>query len=617
MAEESPFIGATAGMYSGIDWMTMIDQLMAIERRRILIWEKQKEDYKLEQDAWRDVNMRFSNLKDRCDDLLKDETWEKTKITSTDTEYVEAEDAGGAVAGTYDFRIRQLATPSVLKSSDELNTHASQVSQEEVISGINTVDLTTTTNTWTQFDPDVDPNQVITVTTREGINYYTTEIWLGGVDTIEELMSAVSTIGDANVLMRYDSERDRFILETETLGGGGEIVSLTSTATTGNFWEAAKFQTGDINDITNETGIDPTVKLSEANFDERLSTSSGKLKINGVTISWRDSWSINTVMSAINTSAAGVNAFYDESLDKVLLTHKYTGPRSIEVYDEEGNLGAVLRIAGVDEEDGKSAVFTVNSTSADDEISKDSNTFTIGGVKFTLKKTNVTDSRYEEASPITVTVERDIDAIKGAIEAWVEQWNSAMSFLRSKLHYDQLTQEAGELTGSGTALSIQNQIYTMTTDAYDEEYAGEPILATDMNQLAHIGITLGAFRGGAEGKLVIDDDVLTKALNERLQDVEDLFGVAKDGGLVKDYGVAYEMYEYTYDLTKGTGIIAGQIDLYTNPHKTGLIDMIDQQIEDYEEYLEEYEDRMRREFEAMEIAMANLKAQLQMLGVYY
>ncbi|HAV43208.1 TPA: hypothetical protein DCX15_04260 [bacterium] len=630
MADEGgKIVGATSGTYSGIDWMSnIIPQLVNIERRQIGIWERQKAEYKLEQDAWRDVNMRFSSLKDRSYDLLQDSTWKKVGITSSDNNYVTATGGGGAVAGMYDFRVRQLATNSTLVSSNDLNNHAAKRSSKEVISGASRrVNLATTTNPWTQFDNAIDGN--ITISNAVGVSAVFT---ISGYSSVQALIDAVNTdstlnAGDRGVQLRYNSETDRFIIEST---GSATVLGLNETGTNSFFKEVKitinhpdpPWTDQDGTKPGDDVGINPTVKLSEVNFDITLSDS-GSFKVNGTTINWTKTGNtLNGIMSAINTSAAGVSAFYDESLDKMILSSKAIGAYNIEVKDISGNLATALKINNVACTLGQEAKFTINSTNDADEITKNSNTFTIAGVTFTLNKANTSTGTYgtnwyaNTDGKTTVTVAQDLDAIKKSIKDWVDQWNSSMGFLRSKMAYDAAARKISELTGNGTAIGIQQQVYTLSTTRYDEKYNDTPILAKDMNQLAHIGITLGAFRSGSEGKLVVDDAVLTKALTERLEDAKKLFGVAKDGGKVKDYGVAYRVYKYTDDLTKLTGTIAGQINLYSNPHKTGLMDRIDQRIEDYEKYVKRYEMNLRKQFEAMEMTISQMKTQQNMFGAY-
>ncbi len=51
-----------SGIASGLDTETIIEQLMAIERRPLVLMQQRKNTLQQQRDAWRDINTRLNNL---------------------------------------------------------------------------------------------------------------------------------------------------------------------------------------------------------------------------------------------------------------------------------------------------------------------------------------------------------------------------------------------------------------------------------------------------------------------------------------------------------------------------------------------------------------------------
>ncbi|MDY6842960.1 MAG: flagellar cap protein FliD N-terminal domain-containing protein, partial [Thermodesulfobacteriota bacterium] len=58
-----------SGLVSGFDWRTMIDQLMAIEYRRVDLVENKKTEYESKLSEWQSFNTKLLSLKTAAQDL--------------------------------------------------------------------------------------------------------------------------------------------------------------------------------------------------------------------------------------------------------------------------------------------------------------------------------------------------------------------------------------------------------------------------------------------------------------------------------------------------------------------------------------------------------------------
>lgn len=83
-----------------------------------------------------------------------------------------------------------------------------------------------------------------------------------------------------------------------------------------------------------------------------------------------------------------------------------------------------MQFKGSKESGGENAKFTINGL----ETERTSNTFTISGVTYTLK------SKFD--TPVTVTVSNDTDTIFKNIKDFVDQYNSLIDAVQSKLNED-------------------------------------------------------------------------------------------------------------------------------------------------------------------------------------
>src|SRR4051795_2644984 len=97
------------GLSSGIDYSTMITQLMQIEAQPQTLLKSQLSDVQDKASALRQVNTAFAALGSAAQALTKAGAWNPAKATSTSTT-VAATASAGAQPGSLSFTVNQLAT---------------------------------------------------------------------------------------------------------------------------------------------------------------------------------------------------------------------------------------------------------------------------------------------------------------------------------------------------------------------------------------------------------------------------------------------------------------------------------------------------------------------------
>lgn len=245
----------------------------------------------------------------------------------------------------------------------------------------------------------------------------------------------------------------------------------------------------------------------------------GTFQINGQSVSVNTIDTLSSIADKINNTAdIGVKASVIKLADnqyQMTLTSNKTGSVNSIVAEDGGD---VLKNLGILDESGNIANNIQNAEDAQImvnglTVNRSSNTINdvIAGVTLNLKK----------AGGTTLNVAQDYDKIVEAVKGFVNQYNSAMSFIQDAMAFDSKTQIKGPLFGESSLLYIQSEIRSFLSKTV-------PSVKSEVNQLAMIGITTGAYNSGIDiskaGNLVLDETKLKAALESNFDDVMKLFG---------------------------------------------------------------------------------------------
>lgn len=338
--------------------------------------------------------------------------------------------------------------------------------------------------------------------------------------------------------------------------------------------------------------------------------------------------SLNSVMSKVNNSKLGVTMFYDSYSDKVTMTRKETG-----VYNENGQeieftdgdfLTQVLGFQNGDSGNyikAENATFTVNGL----ETSRQSNTFSINGVTFTLKKTTDT--------PVTINVNNDNDKLYENIKSFVDKYNELVEKIEKKLsepkykNYLPLTddekeklsetqQEKWENMAKSGILRNDSILSGLVTQMRTAIYSGvnQDDLDSAMKSLSAIGITTTA--DFTTAKLEINESKLKAAIEKDPNSIELLFnGTGATDGQKGVIQRLYDKVNATMDQLKER---AGNSYSVNNQFTIGRqLDDLDDRIERFEDRLADLETRYYSQFTAMEQAIQKANSQAAYLAQFF
>jgi flagellar hook-associated protein 2 len=418
----------------------------------------------------------------------------------------------------------------------------------------------------------------------------------------------------------------------------------------------AEAATGSSSDSVGGTSTS-TLESLNAGFTEDTTITIAALQADGTykeeTITFKPTDTIADVVKKLNQSSLNITAIFDDGTQKLGISTRGTGTvdtvvddtvtvDKAEVYvksangvdifatifkfgtgnDANGNPGVTSLANG-----GKNAKFTLNGL----EMERQSNTFTINGIEYTLKAVTST--------PVTVTSSTDVDGMIAKIEEFVNKYNELIGSLNDKIRekryrdYPPLTDEqkkemtekqielweekakSGLLRGDSI---ISNGLSQMRRDLYSRvDGIGTNVIDT----LSEFGITTtNEISNG--GKLVVDRDKLREALESDPDKV--VKTLTQSGTITKDPGTGQVIsdtrgiVQRLRDTIKGIIINiekkAGKPTYTENQYSIGLqLKDVENRISDFQRRLQDIESRYWRQFTAMEQAIQRANQQSMFL----
>lgn len=599
------------GGFSGIDTISLIDQLMKVERLPEQRMKDKQVGLGYKKDAWNEINTSLLNLKTSLGTLLDRAKMQAKLATTTDASYVTATADPSAATGTYTITVAKLATNTRITSG----TGAAGFGLGKAIDPTKAI-----------TDNSAGMGTVVTAG-KFTINGVQIEVVAG--DSLNAVIAKINSAG-AGVTASYDAVADKLVLTAATAGGP---INVGAAGDTSNFLSATGLseavRSGDTKSSVFHLGrINPAQKLSAGNYATAITgdaSGNGSFVINGVTISYnKDVDSLNDLLSRINSSAANVTATYDPLQDRIILANKVTG--SISLSRAEGTTGNFLTATGlladspgVSTTMGDNAVFSVAELNGGAAITSTSNEVKgiISGLTLNLVK------ETPAGTTVKVTVDQDVKAVKDAIHAFVDRYNEAITLVNNRLNEKLVMNPKTEAEKKLGILRADPVLVKLKSDLGQVVTGTVSGLPATLDQLAEIGITLDSADFGKSGKLVIDDTKLEKMIKENPKGVADLFFNDLNGNGKVDTGengIAVTIDSLLQGLTDTSTTLFGGVSAKKGAIPR-LMDQLDKQVDDIDEEIDRFEQRMEqreqnliRQFTAMEQNLSLLQSQMSWLS---
>lgn len=560
---------STSGLITGMDWGTLIRQLMQLERAPITRLQNRITALGTQRDAVRELRTQLTTLRNRAQDFRLNNIFDAFGAASSEQTVLTAEiSSPNPVIGSFVVNVTQLASATVAQSSSVLGAAINPDASLES-SGI-TTEIVAGTFTINGVQFTMDP----------------------AFDSLSDILANINSSG-AGVTATYDAVTDTVTFENST-PGDTSVINFGASEDTSNLLSALA-----ITGATQSTGgngatvatstrhlgaIDATGTMNTINFASGAITA-GSFSINGISISVDPATdSIIDVIERINSSDANVTASYDASTDAIRVISNTLGSRTIRFggAGDTSNFLSITNLAAATQTAGNDAQFTVNGgavqTRNTNEIAD-----AISGVTIRLLSTGAS----------TVTVSSDDDNIVEGVRTFITEFNNSVNLIR------EMTGSGGTLSGDGGIRTIENflrqNVFNQVTGIgkYDS--------------LANIGITTGEdFDSSASANLELDEDVFREALRDDRTNIRNLFSNSSGTG------IADVLYQYLDEATRVTGF------LNDRSKANGTIDQqiqnLNDQIDRIEDRLTTRENRLRSQFTRLEQLAAGYQNQSSSLS---
>jgi flagellar hook-associated protein 2 len=309
---------------------------------------------------------------------------------------------------------------------------------------------------------------------------------------------------------------------------------------------------------------------------------------------------LENIRDKVNNAGAGVSAsiIVDSSGARLAFTSTASGAANgfrVQVQDgsDTSNTDAAgLSMLAYDPENNSEG--TDLAQSAQDSsvkvngvpLTSTTNTFTtaLSNISFTVGK--VTTS----GNPATVTVAQDKDTIAKAITDFATAYTSLSDLLHADTKYDDSSKTSGPLQGDATAVSILNQFRS----ALGSGTSASSVYGT----LSAVGLSISS-----TGGLTVDSAKLSTALG-KMSEVKKLFTAAGTGN--GDDGIATRLRSLGDNMLSFDGTLASR-----TAGLNKLLAANQSRQDDMDARATLYENRLRKQYTALDTTMAGISSQSQ------
>ncbi len=475
--------GSVTGIASGLDTNSIVDAIIGAERGTAVLLEVRQAEKTRMVSAYKAIEARFLAIQAKLGLLSKGVTFDKMNVTSSDEDGLGVKRGEGAVAGTFDVRVTQLARNHQVASQGFGSLDDKVLGTGTFQFGVGSASMTSVTLT-------ANNNSLSGL--RDAIN------------SADAGVSA-SIVNDGTEKNSY-----RLILTSTKTGLANKIATKSSLSggSTPDF-VGASF------DVPETSGFSATAS-SLVTLGSTASYTGAENKTYTFTVAGVGTQTVGTDIITLNyTDGTNSGSIVVTQADtEVALAG--TGSDGLKLSFSAGSLVAgdtfkVSTFAPVlqNPTDAKLSIGSTAAGGAPIEIVSDSNEFTgaLPGLNLTAKQVTLA------GQSITVTAERDVEGVKQEVSGFISAYNDAMKFIDSQFSFDLDTKKSGILISEGLLRNMQERVRSAATGIVSD-------LKQKTNTLATIGI-----RSDAKGLLrIANSSVFEKAVKENSSELKVLFG---------------------------------------------------------------------------------------------
>lgn len=381
---------------------------------------------------------------------------------------------------------------------------------------------------------------------------------LGEAKTFQSKIATSSDESKVAITANTDSAASNYSIEVSRL-------ATSNQATSGMIKSAEGTAIKTINESLKLSGTFTGVSQSTSTEEDGESTT-GSFKIEVL-----EKDSLKDIVGKINeqTKESGIQAKIVDN--RIVMTDSKMGERTMtfggelssdEESTDNSSMAEALGFSSAEEayKGGQSALLKIDGI----EMTRDTNSITDAVEGLTLELKGVT----EASKPITIGIKEDTDTTVQAFQAFVEQYNSTLTFIGDQMDVGDPSVEGnttGTLVGDSSLMRLQSSLRSLMTQSVN---TGNP----DYNNLESIGISVDRYGAAtldtAKLKTALADDptAVKKMLYQTTSaetEATDENGNTTTVTTETEVGMAQKMRALvnTY-ISEKTGIIATKSDTY-------------------------------------------------------
>lgn len=491
-----------SGLASGIDWATIIDQIIQVNQKSVKILDDNETDYKNKLKSWQDFNTKLLSLQASAK-TLKDGSGFNIFSTS-------------ATSSSSTVSASNILTASTTSSANPgtYSVVVSQLAQAKKISGSTFTSTTTALGYSGEFLVNGRVVKVDSTDTLTNIR-----------DKISNTNSGSNASKVTATILSVSGTDNRLILSSDTTGATGFDLQDASSANVlqnlGLITSSNSIKNSVTNGATSDKFTSSTTTIKS--LYGLTSPQSGNITIEGVSLSIdlstdtlttiKDSINNNTSIQTAGVTASIVTSTADDGTTKYQLQISKSGgtPSFTDTNNILQTLGILKGATASQLTAGQDASLSVDGVS----MTRTSNTISdaIQGVTLNLSGAN-------NSITITMNINRDIDKVKTNINKFASDYNQIAQYINEQFTYDANKKQAkGVLMGDTTLLSVLSDVRSNVAGTITG-------LPSTMNILSQAGLNFDS-----KGNLTVDDSTLTSKLSTDFSAVRRLF-VAEGTGSV-------------------------------------------------------------------------------------
>jgi len=598
-------VSSISSLVTNYNIQQVVNQLIALERRPLDRLEDQKDDLSQKKTDLSDIDSALESLQNALADLILDSAFSSKTATSSDTSVISATASAGAVSGTYNMIVYQLAQSQIV-ASDQVDT---------ILGGSGNTADTALNLSGTFTINDGTGTSTISVVSSDSLNSIASKINSAVYDSDGTTdLGVVASVVDYRLVIQRESagatqmafsdvtgsvlDSLGVFIDHQLSGANIEVAGGTAHLTDGGSYPTTEqavytkvFYTGQVTSFdsitvdNNDTQANGSIKIDYSTDGGNSWTYLGEVTSNNQTLSFSSAITGETqIQFRIRMASADGSA--TPEVDSLTLNYTDLANNSETLTDNFSD--TELNQIQV----GRNAYFTVNGLL----VTRSSNTGltdVIQNVTLNLngRSSTQTGGGYTET---TLTISSDTDAAVSAVNSFVSSFNSAMSTMEDKL-------DSGEpLENDSMLRSLRRNLISRVLDTI-----------SNPGEYSHVS-QLGISFDHDTNRLSLDESTFLDAIQSNVSGVADFFGYDSDSdGIRDDGGLAATLDSYLEDYTKSSiGIIASRQSSIDD-----MVDSLNRRIDRWEARLEKRREYLFNQFVQMQTALNRLADQSRQISI--